>query len=317
DYFPRCSIDDPNLNNCLLKAFNTVRPYVKKGVEEIGILPFEPLVLPTFNLSQENLAVNYTLTAWNFTIRGIDNYNVKEINYNPQTLTFSAKMKFDALPFYSMYEVSGRLLHIPLEGKGFVSTTFLGPINATIRIEGELVEVDGVEYYNTTNIKVTEIIKDMEITVEGLFEGDEELGRITNHLLNLFSAEIMQAVTPALEQLAEEMLMRFMKSFTGSIPIEGKGFLSAAFLEPINTTIRIQGELVEVDGVEYYNTTNIKVTESIKDMEITIEGLFEGDEKLGKLHTAEELEKSDYKAKDTNSETEGSDQDEDEAKYEN
>ncbi|KAF2892854.1 hypothetical protein ILUMI_13320 [Ignelater luminosus] len=218
DYFPRCSIDDPNLNNCLLKAFNTVRPYVKKGVGEIGILPFEPLVLPTFNLSQESLAVNYTLTTWNFTIRGIDNYNVYEINYNPETLIFSAKIQFDALPVYTKYEVSGRLLHIPVEGKGFLSGTFLGPINATIRIEGKLMEVDGVEYYNTTNVKVTETIKDMEVAAEGLFDGDEELGRITNHLLNLFSAEIMQAANSVWEQLAEEMIMRFIKSFTGSVP---------------------------------------------------------------------------------------------------
>ncbi|KAF2899349.1 hypothetical protein ILUMI_06825 [Ignelater luminosus] len=218
DYFPRCSIDDSNLNNCLLNAFNTVRPYVKKGVEEIGILPFEPLVLPTFNLSQENLAANYTFTAWNFTIRGLDNYSVKEINYNPETLIFSTKMEFDALPLYSKYEISGRVLHIPLEGKGFVSATLLGPIYATIRIEGDLVEVDGVKYYNTTTIKVTESIKDLEVTAEGLFEGDKELGRVTNHLLNLFSVEIMQAITPALEQLAEERFMRFMKSFTGSVP---------------------------------------------------------------------------------------------------
>ncbi|KAF2892855.1 hypothetical protein ILUMI_13321 [Ignelater luminosus] len=128
-------------------------------------------------------------------MRGIDNYKVKEINYNPETLIFSTKMEFDDLPFYTMYEMSGRLLHIPIEGKGFQSVTFLGPMNPTIRIEGELVEVDGVEYYNTTNVKVTESIKDMEVTLQGLFGGDEELGRITNHLLNRFSVEIMQAIT--------------------------------------------------------------------------------------------------------------------------
>ncbi|KAF2890881.1 hypothetical protein ILUMI_15292 [Ignelater luminosus] len=217
DYFPRCPINDPNLNNCLLKAFNTVRPYVKKGVDEIGILPFEPLVLETFSLSQENIAVNFTVTTWNFTIGGIDNYNVKEINYNPETLVFSTKMEFGALPIYSMYEMSGRVLHIPVEGKGFVAAT-LGPVNATIRIEGELVEADGVEYYNTTNIKVTESINDIEITMQGLFGGDEELGRVTNSLLNRFSVGIIHACTPALEQLAEEMFMRFMKSFTGSVP---------------------------------------------------------------------------------------------------
>ncbi|KAF2880064.1 hypothetical protein ILUMI_26133, partial [Ignelater luminosus] len=123
DYFPRCSIDDPNLNKCLLKAFNTVRPYVKKGVKEIGILPFEPLVLSTFSLSQETNLANFTVTVWNYTVRGIDNYNVKETNYNPNALVFSTKMEFDSLSISTILKMSGRILHIAIDGKGEAEAT--------------------------------------------------------------------------------------------------------------------------------------------------------------------------------------------------
>lgn len=110
-------------------------------------------------------------------------------------------MEFDALPLYSNYQMSGRILSIPIEGKGFLAATVgklrisffhktsliifqLGPLSATIRIEGKLVDVDGVKYYNTTNIKVTESIKGLEIAMQGLFGGDKELG-ICNFLLNI------------------------------------------------------------------------------------------------------------------------------------
>ncbi|KAF2905675.1 hypothetical protein ILUMI_00504, partial [Ignelater luminosus] len=83
-------------------------------------------------------------------------------------------MEFGALQLYGVYEVTGHVLYIPTEGKRFTTAT-LGPVNITIRIEGELIEVDGVEYYNTSNIKVTESIKDMKVTLEGLFGSDEKL----------------------------------------------------------------------------------------------------------------------------------------------
>ncbi|KAF2880063.1 hypothetical protein ILUMI_26132, partial [Ignelater luminosus] len=180
------------------------------------------------------------------------------------------------------------------------------PINATIVIKGELIDTEGTEYYNTANIKVILSIKDGNFTLGGLFGGDETLGRVTNAALNQFSPEVVEALTPALEQLAEEMIMKYMKSFTGSVPyytifpklhnLNKKPNLTVTFkfvlfhkasliflLGPMNPTIRIEGELVQVNGVEYYNTINIKVTESIRDLEVTAEGLFGHDEELGRI----------------------------------
>lgn len=44
------------------------------------------------------------------------------------------------------------------------------------------------------------------------------LGRAANEAFNRFSAPAIEACTPALEQFTEEMFMRFMRQFTGTIP---------------------------------------------------------------------------------------------------
>ncbi|KAF2880065.1 hypothetical protein ILUMI_26134 [Ignelater luminosus] len=173
DYFPKCFIDDPNLNNCLLEAFDTVRPYIKKGVEEIGIVPFERIVFPNFNMTQETTII---------------------------------------------YEMSGRLLQVPIRGNGLM-TAALRCLNAKIEIKGRLVLVENVEYYNTTKIKVTiNSIQDGNFTLDGLFGGDETLGSTTMAKLNRHRLKIIRACIPGMEKVSEEKFMRFMKSFTGSVP---------------------------------------------------------------------------------------------------
>lgn len=73
-YFPRCHIDDPRINDCLLKATETVRPFLIKGVPELKIPPMEPFLLPEASLQQGTQALNFKATLYNTTVRGLSNY---------------------------------------------------------------------------------------------------------------------------------------------------------------------------------------------------------------------------------------------------
>ncbi|KAF2892189.1 hypothetical protein ILUMI_13984, partial [Ignelater luminosus] len=73
-----------------------MRPYVKKGIEEIGIPAFEPLVFPTFNFFK------------------------KMTCYDSETLIFSTKMEFSSVFDFCLYEMYGHMLQIPIEGKGLM-----------------------------------------------------------------------------------------------------------------------------------------------------------------------------------------------------
>lgn len=73
-YFPRCHIDDPRINDCLLKATETVRPFLIKGVPELKIPPMEPFLLPEATLQQGTEALNFKATLYNTSVYGLSNY---------------------------------------------------------------------------------------------------------------------------------------------------------------------------------------------------------------------------------------------------
>lgn len=77
-YFPRCHIDDPELGKCLIKATETVRQHIKKGVPELNIPPIDPLVIPEITLQQGTNAVNYKLRLVNAVVKGTGDYDFTE-----------------------------------------------------------------------------------------------------------------------------------------------------------------------------------------------------------------------------------------------
>lgn len=69
-------MNDSELSTCVKKAFNTLRPYVQKGIDEIRLPSLMPLVFSSFKIQQESLTANYTGAVKNFTIHGLENYNL-------------------------------------------------------------------------------------------------------------------------------------------------------------------------------------------------------------------------------------------------
>lgn len=74
DFFPRCSINEPELGKCLLKATEQVRPYLQKGVPELNWPPLSPLFIPEVSLKSDKSNLNYHLTARNLSLWGLDKY---------------------------------------------------------------------------------------------------------------------------------------------------------------------------------------------------------------------------------------------------
>ncbi|KAF2886330.1 hypothetical protein ILUMI_19843, partial [Ignelater luminosus] len=209
-YFPRCYLDDPKLNACVLQAFNEIRPHISNGIEEIGLPSLNPLVIKKLLMLQDTMMANYTLTASNYTIAGLYNYDIKEFQYNLETMTFHFRIEFDTIPITTFIEVNGHVVNIPVVGKGLVRTAY-GPIDATFEIEGSMSKFKSIDHYNPKNVKVDLNIGDGSYYLEGFFDNNEQLVRLTNEMLNANSVIVTKALTPLFEELAEIGVMRFMK----------------------------------------------------------------------------------------------------------
>lgn len=75
----KCSKRDPQINTCLKATFNNLRPYLARGIPEIGIPPMEPLRID--QLALENNAGNIRIKGLFTKIvsSGASNFTVKEV----------------------------------------------------------------------------------------------------------------------------------------------------------------------------------------------------------------------------------------------
>lgn len=77
-YFPRCKRFDPKLSECLIKATETVKPYLVKGVPELGIPAIEPYVIPEITLEQGTQALNFKALLKNVVVKGLGAYKFSQ-----------------------------------------------------------------------------------------------------------------------------------------------------------------------------------------------------------------------------------------------
>ncbi|KAF2881399.1 hypothetical protein ILUMI_24773, partial [Ignelater luminosus] len=217
-YFPKCYIDDPEFNSCLLKGFQTLKPYVSNGIEEIGLPSLNPLRVSKLVVSQNGPLASYQFLLENSTIAGLDNYYIHEFRFNPNTMTFYGRIAYDTLILASNMDALGEVISIPIEGKGSTEVTLIGPIDGEFEINGNLKNENGVDYYNTTSIKVNLNIYDGINFIDGFFNNNVQLTRTFNDIFNANSKLVVNIMTPVYTELAKLGIKNLITELTNRIP---------------------------------------------------------------------------------------------------
>ncbi|XP_069689924.1 protein takeout-like isoform X2 [Periplaneta americana] len=118
DYFKLCSRSDPELGNCIKNSIEDFRPKLIKGVPELGLVPLDPLHIPRieFKDGTGNFRLKQVLT--NLTIYGLRDFNLQRVVANMDNLTMDIYMQTPTMTFTADYDLEGRVLLLPISGKG-------------------------------------------------------------------------------------------------------------------------------------------------------------------------------------------------------
>lgn len=153
DYIPQCKKNDPNFDQCVLKAIEVVRPYLAKGIPKIRVPSLEPLEIPqvAINRNLTNIKVYAKLTK--IIANGASNFTITKLRCNTDALTLEMSIFIPLISVTCDYDVDGRLLVMPLKGKGVFKANF-SDITAVVKGVGEIVSSKkGVKYINIKTIK--------------------------------------------------------------------------------------------------------------------------------------------------------------------
>ncbi|KAG8221912.1 hypothetical protein J437_LFUL002471 [Ladona fulva] len=216
-YIHVCKKNDPKVNDCIKKSIEDMRPQLIKGIPEINVPAFEPLVLPEVVVKSGNPGANFKATGKNVKVYGGGGFILDSVQADLNKNEFKASLTFPNLFFESAYEVDGQILVLPLKGKGPLTANATN-VKGEILLKGEVKEKGGDKFLTFTSLNVKVKIDNYKIHLDGLFGGDKVLGDATNAALNEGNVDFIRAVTPVVEETTAAVLLKIanqiVESFT-------------------------------------------------------------------------------------------------------
>ncbi|XP_063388886.1 protein takeout [Cydia fagiglandana] len=210
--FVRCRQKDPKLNECLKAAVPDALRKMRKGIPELGVPSIEPLHVAAINIQSGVgpivLAQNYRkIQLHGLAETTLTTYKADLKHYRLVTNSLTPKMEFIA-----DYVMKGRILVLPIQGKGVANVTM---VNLVVKHDliGEPVERDGQTYMHIKDYKVRFLPKRVYLHFTNLFNGDKRLG----DQMNLFLNENSELVFNELKESYEKSLSSVFQNVTNTI----------------------------------------------------------------------------------------------------
>ncbi|XP_063223854.1 protein takeout-like [Bacillus rossius redtenbacheri] len=208
-----CRRSDPKLSECVKDSVENLRPYLAAGIPELRIPPCEPLVIPQVELNQGKGPVNVRSTYSNIKVWGPTNFQLKTVKLDLQHNRVRMRVFLPHLYFTSDYEMSGRVLLLPIAGRGRCHSNYTD-VEAACDMSGRMNKhADGKTYYQVTDLRFRLDIGNASMHLSDLFNGDQMLGDAMNTFLN----ENWKTVAMEIRPLIEETIAATIKDMSNRI----------------------------------------------------------------------------------------------------
>lgn len=211
-YIKPCKRDDPNINDCLIKLMENIRPYISKGMPEMHILPLDPMMIPSVTLKQDSAgSVNFVALFTDLKGYGAKNFQMQKIKVGFKNQSLEIDLNLPWFKIESRYEVNGKILVLPIKGNGKFVGNFT---NAEAKIKFDLKIVKKKNHKNFFEIKQNKIsleIGAVKLHFSNLFNGNKQLGDQSNRFINDNWNDLMKEIRPLLEDTVGTIVMGIIK----------------------------------------------------------------------------------------------------------
>lgn len=118
-YIKLCKKNDPNLSSCWANTFQSLVPYLVKGIPELDLPPIEPLIIPGLEINPTLFGQTpLMLNVKNLTFNGIRDLSVKDVNVDLDKLVFKFKIFIPLFTLNATYNIKGDLGVAVLDSSG-------------------------------------------------------------------------------------------------------------------------------------------------------------------------------------------------------
>ncbi|XP_055918755.1 protein takeout [Eupeodes corollae] len=194
----KCSRNDPDINACIIKAVNMVRPLLATGDLGDGYHtpPLEPLCLDNIEMGRGR---QFRATFSDIQAKGGSDFIIDKLSANTSAIAFDLAITLPKISFTGKYTLRIKLLLLDIQGAGDMKGYFENA-KAVVKMRGERYFKNSVEYVRFTKMPIRISVSNMKIQLNNLFNGDKVLGQVGNSIINENQELYLSEIIPGLEK---------------------------------------------------------------------------------------------------------------------
>ncbi|XP_031333010.1 circadian clock-controlled protein-like [Photinus pyralis] len=217
DFVETCHIKEKNFEACSTKAVQRLFNKLPEGIPSIGLQPLDPLKVSVIKILQGAGPVNVNASLTNVTVRGFGHTHIVSNLVDPKDYDFYTKLHLPKLRIDGNYVLLGRILVIPLQGRGkcwFEAKD----LDIHVKSDVDLYKKDGLNFYNLTGVHIKYKLGGLKMYMGNLFDGIKSLEESTNAYLNTNWNLVSDSLYPILVKTIEDIMLDILQRVFNNIP---------------------------------------------------------------------------------------------------
>ncbi|KAH8232632.1 hypothetical protein KR032_010785 [Drosophila birchii] len=236
-WLPSCRIYEPGFTKCSTNSIQKLLDQLNVGIPEVleRFGPFDPMKVRDIIFKQDNNEVaTIRANLSEVVVKGYAKTTVKESRVSKKDFGWQTKIYLPKMRLDGKYDMSGRILLIPLSGSGKIFIE-IDDLDILLFSKTRLYEKGGFTFYNVTAVRAQLNISKVRTYLDNLFNGrSKEVERSTNEFFNENWRDFYEALKPLIVETVENILYDMMGTVFHLIPAK-------FFVEDIPTPQQLYG----------------------------------------------------------------------------
>ncbi|KAF5304208.1 hypothetical protein FQR65_LT08015 [Abscondita terminalis] len=213
--FTICSRNDPQLDECFSGATQKALSLMTEPIPELSLPGIDPMKFDKIEIppsKSDNFKFKQTLT--NLELRNLKATKVKKTRVNLGESEFNVLIYTNTpwLKLEGNYEIDGKILVLTIKGEGTFTVTF-DDVKVVVNMTGTIHRKKGKPHLQIDDVTFKMDPNNLIFKFDNLFNGNEDLGRSLNSLLN----ENWRPIYAEIGSTYEEFVAAYLKNVVTQI----------------------------------------------------------------------------------------------------
>ncbi|KAL1492276.1 hypothetical protein ABEB36_012750 [Hypothenemus hampei] len=215
-YIKPCSRSSPDFKKCCVNHGNEALPALLKGDNRLKLPSMTPLTFPKVEV---NAGPNLKLSFNDANFYGLETIQLLDMDVDFGQQTMEVKLKSDRISVIGQYDVDGKIMVLPLTGKGpenitIINTDFVYKMTYTTTVK------NGKAYVKPAKDDLKWKIAKAYFQLDNLFNGNVQMGDNVNKFLNDNDQDVLKELGGAVTEVIRIIARTVADALFSSTPLD-------------------------------------------------------------------------------------------------